>query len=293
MKDRLQELKLRAKELEASGEIDNDPSANDEVEPEFQQHAIVFEKEPVVESYMHGIQKLREDINNLEQEVETFGQQQRTLVSSMRRFSVMKTESNITTEIKIQAENINRRLDVLSKQAKKTEGENGASSGLARILRSQHAALFSHFQKTMFLYNNTIATKQDACKKFIVRQLEVAGKEVSEEELEKMVEQGKWDIFNENLLTDVKITKTQLSAIEQRQKELLNLETQMKELRDLFLQISLMVEEQGEVINNIEMNTANTEEYIHKTTEQIKLAVKYKKKHPCRVLCCCCCPCCD
>ncbi|XP_069493291.1 syntaxin-19 [Ambystoma mexicanum] len=293
MKDRLQELKLRAKELEESKNNDDEPSASKGLETEFQQQAVIFENEPVVESYMHEIQTLHEDINNLEEEVKSFGQQQKTLVSSMRRFSVMKTETDIAREIKIHAENINRRLDALSKQAKKCEGENGPSSGVTRILRSQHAALFRHFQKTMFLHNEIITAKQEACKMFIVRQLEVAGKEVSEEEVDRMVEQGKWDIFNENLLTDVKITKTQLSAIEQRHKELINLENQMKDLRELFLQISLLVEEQGEVINNIELATANTENYIHKTTEQIKLAVKYKKKHPCRVLCCCCCPCYD
>ncbi|KAM4794691.1 syntaxin-19 isoform 1-T2 [Rhinophrynus dorsalis] len=291
MKDRLQELKMKAKELELSK--DPKPPTEETHEPmEIKQQAVIFEKEPIIESHLHEIQKLQTDISELSDNVTKFGQQQKILVSSMRRFSVMKSECDITKDIKVQAENIKKRLDSLSQQVKKAESDSGPSSGLARILKTQHVALFRSFQKTMLQYNEMNAAKQAKCKTFIMRQLEVAGREVSEEEVNKMVEQGKWDIFNENLITEAKITKTQLSEIEQRHKELISLENQMKDLREIFLQISLLVEEQGEMMNNIEMVTTNTENFVQKTTEEFKLAVKYKKKHPCRVLCCCCFPCC-
>lgn len=88
------------------------------------------------------------------------------------------------------------------------------------------------------------------------------------------------------------MTKAQLSEIEQRHKELVNLENQVKDLRDLFIQISLLVEEQGESINNIEVMVNSTKDYVNNTKEKFGLAVKYKRKSPCRALCCCCCPCC-
>ncbi|XP_029434846.1 syntaxin-19 [Rhinatrema bivittatum] len=293
MRDRLQELKQRAKELEASGENNAAFTEDAGEHMDFKQQAIVYEKEPMVENYLHEVQKLHDDITDFSDNVQKFGQQQKTLVSSMRRFSVIKKESNITRDIKIQAEHISKRLDALAKLAKRVEAENGPSASLTRILKGQHAGLFRHFQNTMCLYNETIATKQQTCKTFIIRQLEVAGKEVSEPEVNKMFEQGKWEVFNENLLTEAKITKAQLSEIEQRHKELINLENQIKELRDLFIHISLLVEEQGDVLNNIEMATSNTEDYVQSSTEKFKLAAKYRKRNPCRMLCCCCCPCCS
>ncbi|CAI9596761.1 unnamed protein product [Staurois parvus] len=287
MKDRLQELMQRSKELEASQE-----TVNSREEPiDLQQQAVIFEREPIIERYLHDIKKLQNDINALSQNVVKFGQQQQVLVSSMRRFSVLKKESNITKDIKVQAENIKSRLDTLSLQVKKAETDFGQSSSVTRILKTHHAGLFRSFQTAMFHYNDTIAIKQSKCKTFIIRQLEVAGKEISEEEVNKMVEQGKWDVFNENLLTEVNITKGQLNEIEQRHKELVNLEHQIKDLRDLFLQIYILVEEQGEALNNIEMATQNTEDYVQKTNEKFKLAVRYKRKNPCKMLCCCC-PCC-
>ncbi|XP_068126763.1 syntaxin-19 [Hyperolius riggenbachi] len=287
MKDRLQELLQKAKEFEDSQKAEG-PT---EEPAEFQQQAVIFEREPILDRYLLEIKKIQNDINELSENVTKFGQQQRILVSAMRRFSVLKIESNITKDIKSQAENIKNRLDKLSRHIDKAETDLGKSSSVVRILKTHHAALFRSFQKTMFEYNETIADKQAKCKTFIIRQLEVAGKEVSEEEVNKMVEQGKWDVFNENLLTEAKITRSQLTEIEQRHKELVTLENQIRDLKDLFIQIYILVEDQGEALNNIEMATKNVEDYVQKTNEKFRLAVKYRKKNPCRMLFCCCCPC--
>uniref|UniRef100_A0A8C6HP48 Syntaxin-19 n=1 Tax=Mus spicilegus TaxID=10103 RepID=A0A8C6HP48_MUSSI len=287
MKDRLQELKQKTKEIELSrdGQV-----FVEEEQGVLVQQAVIYEREPVAERHLHEIQKLQENINSFVEDVQRFGQQQKSLVASMRRFSLLKRDSTIAKEIKIQAEHINRALGDVVKEVKRSEVENGPSSVVTRILKSQYAAMFRRFQQTMFLYNDTIALKQEKCKTFIVRQLEVAGKEVSEEEVNDMLHHGKWEVFNESLLTETSITKAQLSEIEQRHKELVNLENQVKDLRDLFIQISLLVEEQGESINSIEVMVNSTKDYVNNTKEKFGLAVKYKKRNPCRALCCCCCP---
>lgn len=290
MKDRLQELKQKTKGIELTQESRVFPEA--EEQGVLVQQAVIYEREPVAERHLHEIQKLQETINSFAEDVQRFGQQQKSLVASMRRFSLLKRDSTIAKEIKIQAEHINRALGDLVKEVKKSEVENGPSSVVTRILQSQYAAMFRHFQQSMFLYNETIASKQEKCKTFIVRQLEVAGREVSEEEVNDMLHHGKWEVFNESLLTETSITKAQLSEIEQRHKELVSLENQVKDLRDLFIQISLLVEEQGESINNIEVMVTSTKDYVINTKEKFGLAVKYKRRNPCRVLCCCCCPCC-
>lgn len=289
MKDRLQELKQKTKEIELSR--DSQVFAEEE-QGVLVQQAVIYEREPVAERHLHEIHKLQENINSFVDDIHRFGQQQKSLVASMRRFSLLKRDSTITKEIKLQAEHINRALGDVVREVKKSEVENGPSSVITRILKSQYAAMFRRFQQTLFLYNDTIALKQEKCKTFIVRQLEVSGKEVSEEEVNDMLHHGKWEVFNESLLTETSMTKAQLSEIEQRHKELVNLENQVKDLRDLFIQISLLVEEQGESINNIEVMVNSTKDYVNNTKEKFGLAVKYKRKNPCRALCCCCCPCC-
>lgn len=67
-------------------------------------------------------------------------------------------------------------------------------------------------------YNEGLLTKQERCKHFIIRQLEVSGRETTEKEVNEMMAMGKWEVFNENLLNDARITRAQLSEIEQRHK---------------------------------------------------------------------------
>lgn len=293
MRDRLLELQQRVKEAELSKEENGHvgPSSQGE-EVAMKQQAVIFEKEPIVESILNDVQRIQDEINELEEDITKFSQQQKTLVSTMRRFSVIKKENNITRDIKIRAEHIHKRLEAMSKEVKQTGADNGLTSTVTRIQHTQHIMLFKQFQKAMSQYNGTLVGKQEKCKQFIIRQLEVAGKEVREEEVDEMMVQGKWEVFNENIINEVKITKSQLSEIEQRHKELMNLESQMRDLRELFLEIYMQVELQGDQVNNIEANVIHTQDYIQQSNEKFKLAVRYKKKHPCKVMCCCCFPCC-
>lgn len=70
----------------------------------------------------------------------------------------------------------------------------------------------------MLQHNEGLLSKQERCKHFIIRQLEVSGRDVTEEEVNEMVATGNWEVFNENLLNDERITRSQLSEIEQRHK---------------------------------------------------------------------------
>ncbi|KAM4609027.1 syntaxin-19 [Polymixia lowei] len=296
MRDRLEELQQRAQEPSepvsegdtnpCSGESDSDDPGVGVITPQ----AVLFEEEPIIKNFLSEAQCIRDDIRELETEVLKFSQQQKILVSTMRRFSVIKKESSVTRDIKLQAESLNRRLDALSKQAQRTEDQHGPTSVVTRIQRSQHAALHRLFQQVMRQYNEGLLTKQERCKRFIIRQLEVSGRNVTEEEVNEMVATGKWEVFNENLLNDARITRSQLSEIEQRHKELLNLESNMKELRDLFMDIFMLVEEQGAHIDHIQTNVERTQDYVTVSNEKFKMAARYKKKNPLRQLCCCCCP---
>lgn len=293
MKDRMEELRQQMKASEKL--VDSNPfneEEDEDMDPSslIGLQAVIFEAEPVLEIFLKDAQSIRDSIEELNSEVSKFNEQQRNFVATIRRLSIMKKESSMTRDIKLLAESLHKRLDALSKQAKQTETELGPNAATSRIQMIQHADLFLQFHQVMRQHNDAILSKQEKCKQFIIRQLEVSGREVSEEEVDNMIEQGKWEIFNENIIVDAKITRTQLSEIEQRHKELLNLESNMKDLRDLFLDVFMLVEEQGHQIENIQANVEKTQDYVSVTKEKFKRAARYKKNNPLRRLCCCCCP---
>ncbi|XP_078088673.1 syntaxin-19 [Mustelus asterias] len=292
MRDRLQELRQRAKEAELKINNDGEESKQTEDTIDFKQQAIIFEKEPVIEGFLLSAQRIQDEINELNNDIKKLSKQNKTMPST-RRFSIVKKDnSNLIKDIKVRTESIQKHLDTLSKDTQQTEAEAGVDAIISRMKRTQYSILFKQYQVAMSDFNTILNKKQENCKKFIQRQLEIVGKEVSEEELNNMVEHDKWYVFNENFLSDVKITKGHLNEIENRHKELINLENQIKELHDLFAQISLLVQEQGDFLNNIERTVLSTKEYTEKGRDEVRLAVKFRKKNLCRRLCCWCFPCC-
>lgn len=292
MKDRLTELQdFKAEEEEPRPE--EDQSSQDAEGYLLEQHAIVFQGEDVMDGIYKDAQSMRKEMLLLKMDVKRLGKQNTRFITSVRRISSIKRDSNaLGRDIKARGETIYKRLENLGKLSKELEEEHGPTSALVRMVRSQYVSLTRDFHEAMSEYNEAEMVQRENCKTRIQRQAEIMGKEVSREQIDEMIETGKWNVFSDNLLLEGKTARSALSEIENRHKELLELEGRIRDIHDLFFQMALLVEEQGSMLNNIEANVGATEDYVVKATEQIKKAVKYKKNNPCKKLFCCCFPCC-
>uniref|UniRef100_A0A8C5R258 Syntaxin-11 n=1 Tax=Leptobrachium leishanense TaxID=445787 RepID=A0A8C5R258_9ANUR len=286
MKDRLAELLEYAKLHDQYVQ-----SCADDISPN---ELLMFETDHSLEGLYKDIQHIRTENHLLTVDVRRLGKQTTRFLTSMRRLSSIKRDSNsIAKDIKLRGEGIHRKLQALKAFSEEAESKFGESSVMARVSKAQYMTLTCSFQKAMVEYNEAEMVQRENCKIRIQRQLEIMGKDISGNQIEDMIEQGKWDVFSENLLSDVKVARSALNEIETRHKELLKLETRIKEVHDLFLQMALLVEEQAETLNVVELNMEKVKDYVAAAKAQVRQAVEYKKKHPCRKMFCCCFPCCN
>lgn len=261
---------------------------------ELEQHAMGFEGEDIMDDMFKEAQSMHKKIANLRMEVKRLGKQNTRFITSVRRISSIKRDSNaIARNIKAEGEKLYARLQQMEAQCKELEEKHGAQSALVRMVRAQYNSLTSAFHGAMSEYNEAEMAQRENCKIRIQRQTEIMGKEVTGDQIEEMIESGKWNVFSDNLVTDERAFRSALNEIENRHKELLELESRIRDIHELFFQLALLVEQQGSMVDNIEANVCATEEFIGKATVEIKKAVKYKKKNPCRQLLCCCFPCCN
>ncbi|XP_032959594.1 syntaxin-11 isoform X2 [Rhinolophus ferrumequinum] len=285
MKDRLSDL------LELSKQYDQQFPDGD-IELDSPHEDIEFETDHILESLYRDIQDLQYENQQLMVDVKRLGKQNVRFLTSMRRLSSIKRDTNsIAKDIKARGESIHRKLCAMKVLSEQAEAQHGPHSAVARIARSQYSALTRNFQRAMHEYNQAEMKQRDNCKIRIQRQLEIMGKDVSGDQIEDMFEQGKWDVFSENLLADVKGARAALNEIESRHRELLRLETRIRDIHDLFLQMAMLVEEQAETLNVIEFNVEKTLDYTGQAKAHVKKTLEYKKKNPCRTICCFCCPC--
>ncbi|XP_040915826.1 syntaxin-11a [Toxotes jaculatrix] len=294
MRDRLCELQTFTTK---PGEEEHRPEENHnhttEDDEHLEQHAVVFEGEDMMDGIYREAQVMRKEMLLLKMDVKRLGKQNTRFLTSVRRISSIKRDSNaLGRDIKARGEAIYARLEKMGKLSKDLEEEHGPTSAVARMVRSQYVSLTSDFHNAISEYNEAEMLQRENCKTRIQRQAEIMGKEVTREQIDEMIETGKWNVFSDNILLEGKTARSALNEIENRHKELLELESRIRDIQELFFQMAMLVEEQGCMLDNIEANVSSTQDYVVKAATQIKKAVKYKKNNPCKKLFCCCFPCC-
>ncbi|GLD71782.1 syntaxin-1B [Lates japonicus] len=164
-----------------------------------------------------------------------------------------------------------------------------AQTGLCESMW-EHSTLSRKFVEVMTEYNTTQSKYRDRCKDRIQRQLEITGRTTTNEELEDMLESGKLAIFTDDIKMDSQMTKQALNEIETRHTEIIKLENSIRELHDMFVDMAMLVESQGEMIDRIEYNVEHSVDYVERAVSDTKKAVKYqsqaRKKKIMIIICC-------
>ncbi|XP_051049937.1 syntaxin-3 isoform X2 [Phodopus roborovskii] len=197
------------------------------------------------------------------------------LLSYAPRLSAHETKDDLeqlTTEIKKRANNVRNKLKSMEKHIEEDEVRSSAD---LRIRKSQHSVLSRKFVEVMTRYNEAQVDFRERSKGRIQRQLEITGKKTTDEELEEMLESGNPTIFTSGII-DSQISKQALSEIEGRHKDIVRLESSIKELHDMFMDIAMLVENQGEMLDNIELNVMHTVDHVEKARDETKKAMKYQ-----------------
>uniref|UniRef100_A0A668APP1 Syntaxin 2 n=1 Tax=Myripristis murdjan TaxID=586833 RepID=A0A668APP1_9TELE len=167
--------------------------------------------------------------------------------------------------------------DTMEQSMPKDDIANRASVDF-RIQKTQHTVLSRKFVEVMTQYNETQVSFRERSKGRIQRQLEITGRVTTNEELEDMLESGNPSIFTSDIISDSQITRQALNEIESRHQDIIRLESSIRELHTMFMDMAMLVETQGDMVNNIEKNVSNAAEYICRAKEETKKAVRYQKK---------------
>ncbi|KFV63351.1 Syntaxin-2, partial [Dryobates pubescens] len=240
---------------------------------------VIIEKEHFMDDFFQQVEELRNNIAKIAQNVEEVKKQHSIILSAPNPEGRTKEElEELNEEIKRIANKVRARLKAIEQSVDQGENANRTSVDL-RIRKTQHSVLAHKFVEVMTEYNETQTLFRERSKGRIQRQLEITGKTTTDEELEEMLESGNPSIFTSDVcITDSQITRQALNEIESRHKDIMKLESSIRELHEMFMDMAMFVETQGEMINNIEKNVMNASDYVEHAKEETKKAVKYQSK---------------
>ncbi|XP_041054338.1 syntaxin-1A-like [Carcharodon carcharias] len=258
MKDRTQELRVA-----------KDSDDDDEV-------SVNVDRDHFMDEFFEQVEEIRGFIDKISENVEEVKRKHSAILAAPNPDEKTKEElEELMTDIKKTANKVRSKLKSIEQSIEQEEGQNRSSADL-RIRKTQHSTLSRKFVEVMSEYNGTQTDYRERCKGRIQRQLEITGRTTTNEELEDMLESGNPAIFTSGIIMDSNITKQALNEIETRHHEIIKLENCIRELHDMFMDMAMLVESQGDVVNSIEQNVTNAADYVAQAKDSTKKAVNFQ-----------------
>ncbi|XP_071549936.1 syntaxin-1A-like isoform X2 [Panulirus ornatus] len=269
IKDRLEALKAQNSDHvqdDTSG-IENDVVLN--VDDEGESDMVTFFRE--VEEVRQMIDTVQDNVNAVRK------MHSEILSSSQTDEKVMQNLDDLMASIKKTANKVRTRIKALEEETKATTDPDGGSGGAQqRMKKTQHSTLSRMFVDTMTEYNNVQNNYRDRCKARIQRQLAITGHETSTEELEDMLEKGNIDIFTQGIITETQQARQGLKDIEARHEDIVKLEKSIRDLHDLFMDMAVLVNAQGNLVDSIQRHVEQACRFVDKGSDTIKRAKRFK-----------------
>ncbi|XP_069484997.1 syntaxin-3 isoform X4 [Ambystoma mexicanum] len=227
MKDRLEQLKAT-----------QDTDDVDDVE-------LAIDNSAFMDEFFSQIEEIKQNIDKISENVDEVKKLYSVILSAPIPEPKTKDDlEKMTVDIKKMANSVRNRLKGMEQSIEQDEIRSSAD---LRIRKSQHSVLSRKFVDVMTKYNEAQVDFRERSKGRIQRQLEITGKSTTDEELEEMLESGNPSIFTSGII-DSQISKQALSEIESRHKDIVRLESSIKELHDMFMDIAMLVENQKMII---------------------------------------------
>eukprot|EP00038_Savillea_parva_P030338 m.77173 g.77173 ORF g.77173 m.77173 type:complete len:308 (-) comp9117_c0_seq1:2211-3134(-) len=191
--------------------------------------------------------------------------------------------SNISTYSN-NVRNLLKKMDQQNKQAKANSAGQDFQSADVRIRESQHSTLSRKFVSVMTRYNDIQTANKRAYRENIKRQCQIVDPNIDEATIDRVVETGgSVDIFKGQRLEEA---EKALSDIRDRHEDIQRLERSLVELHEMFVDMSILVSEQGEMIDRIEYSVAKSGNYVESARKKVKRAEELQRAARQKKFCC-------
>ncbi|KAL7078979.1 hypothetical protein ACQ4LE_001045 [Meloidogyne hapla] len=190
----------------------------------------------------------------------------------------------LTTEFNIKVEN----FVILSRDVwniiKRMQAENDklSSSKITKanlmIRRNQEMTLRQGILKLTGEFHKEQMDYKEKCRSRIKNYLKISGLFMSEEEMDEAIEGG--NLFNTvSIMTAEKDKKLLFEDVKSRHEDIIKLEGSIRELHEMFQDLAMLVESQGEMADHIETNVICAKELAYKALENVKGAEAGKRRN--------------
>lgn len=197
--------------------------------------------------------------------------------SSEEVFGEKQTLAQLKEEFSQLAKGVQESLAGMKEQEAAAEAGPGGCGMEARMRHCQFNSLLRRQTQIMGCHYAWETEYVVRLREQIARQMQLAGLQLGEEEIERLVESPTAPRF---VGSDIQVLEARrhLALAQERHRQLLALEEQVGELHSLFLALGLLVTEQQARVDSIEYNVLRAVDYVDASSREVKKALQYKRQ---------------
>jgi len=229
------------------------------------------------DEFMAKAQDLVAEVAKVEQNVAQMNILQKKVFSTPVRSEREKFQAELSDYIN-QNKQLGRKIQKVVKEeqskVEKLSGKKGLTSKDLSELHIRKIQIQTHSKRFLEIwteYNNIQVEYRDKTKKQLVNNIKITGCELTNEQIEEKIDSGDLTGFS-SILQETARAKEDLVAIENRHAEMLKLERGIVEIHDMFIEISNLVSQQGEMITRIEDNVIKAEVDVERGKDDLNKA---------------------
>ncbi|KAJ8950421.1 hypothetical protein NQ318_003697 [Aromia moschata] len=263
-KDRLGELlKLQEKKNKNAVTVDVE-SENSEVEGNNLKKT--FERAEVLRQWIEGIEQNVEAICQYVNKLDDLSINQKELRDKIE--SIFQNNTSICHKINPKLKEMEEELKIIN-----------IESAEGRIISIQYNTLKTRYQNIFRKNSSELENFRNIQKAHLEAQLRAKGVRVTEEELVSLLENNTdIQLFTDNIIAETTEAKRILADLEDRHQQLLKIERMLVEVRDLFLQMAILVDAQQDLIDRVEYQAQAAQNYVGRVPKVLKNAKRKKIK---------------
>ncbi|BFU20406.1 syntaxin, putative [Entamoeba histolytica HM-1:IMSS-B] len=238
--------------------------------------------DPHLRNFLLNVEEVRNQLQGIQNIIEQFREQTEQLKAGNEQEGATDKLNDMVKQANTYFTQAQTRLQLLRDENVKLQEEHKVTTTVVRIRKNHVDVLSSKLIKLMKEYRDIQELNKAENENRIARQMKVVNPNVSDEEVKQAIESND-NAFMTGVMTENNkqldiAAKQALAYVTSKHNDILILVGAIAELRQMFVDLAVLVERQGEVINKIEDNCETALEYVKQGTEDLKQAHEYAKQ---------------
>ncbi|CAG2061872.1 unnamed protein product, partial [Timema podura] len=167
---------------------------------------------------------------------------------------------------------------------------------LERIMRVHYHTLTRALRDAVADFNLTLDRHKEKCEALVRQQLRIVvyflkthsliyfhlfavRQSITNEDCLRQIQKGELSVFTDNIIIETLEARVALDILRDRQEDLERIEKSIIELRDMFSNMALLVELQGEKLDNIEHHVNQSKDYVKEGATNTRKAKELRKSY--------------